>query len=126
MDRTTVVEELYQGYLDAHDELVAGTMPSDIPALAGFSARLDEDTAFHFPSLGLELHGREAIERFMVDARRDLGLRETSERVVEHGNLVVSFNRSSLRGGEGDAPVVAVFEFDADRVAAFWGFAGSG
>ena len=126
MDRTTAVKQMYQGYLDAHDLLVAGTKPSDIPALAEFSARLDEDTVFHFHSLQLELRGREAIEQFMVEARQTVGLRETSERALEHGNLVVSFNRSSLTGSEGDAsfPVVAVFRFDGDQVAEFWGFAG--
>jgi hypothetical protein len=126
MDRTRIVEQMYQGYLDAHDLLVAGTRPSDIPELAAFSARMDEDTVFSFQSLQLELRGREAIEQFMVEARQNLGVRETSERVLEHGNLVVSFNRSSLTGSEGDAsfPVVAVFEFDGERVSAFWGFAG--
>ena len=126
MDRTTVVKEMYQGYLDAHDLLVAGTKPSDIPELAAFSARMDEDTVFYFQSLQLELRGREAIERFMVEARQTVGVRETSERVFEHGNLVVSLNRSSFTGSEGDAsfPVVAVFQFDGDRVSGFWGFAG--
>ena len=126
MDRTTVVKEMYQGYLDAHDLLVAGTKPSDIPELAAFSARMDEATVFNFPSLKLELRGREAIEQFMVEARQSLGVRETPERMFEHGNLVVSFNRSSLTGSEGDAsfPVVAVFQFDGDRVSGFWGFAG--
>ena len=124
-DRTTVVEEMYHGYLDAHDLLVAGTKPSDIPALAGFSARMDEDTVFHFQSLGLELRGREAIEQFMVEARQNLGVRETPERMVEHGNLVVSFNRSSMLGSQGESsfPVVAVFQFDGDRITGFWGFA---
>ena len=126
MDRTSVVKQMYQGYLDAHDLLVAGTKPSDIPELAAFSARMDEDTVFYFQSLQLELRGREAIEQFMVEARQTVGVRETSERVFEHGNLVVSLNRSSLTGSEGDAsfPVVAVFQFDGDRVSGFWGFAG--
>ena len=126
MDRTSVIKQMYQGYLDAHDLLVAGTKPSDIPALAAFSARMDENTVFHFESLQLELRGREAIEHFMVEARQTVGIRETSERVFEHGNLVVSLNRSSLAGSEGDAdvPVVAVFQFDGDRVSGFWGFAG--
>ena len=125
MDRTTVVKEMYQGYLDAHDLLVAGRKPSDIPELAGFSARLDEATVFNFQSLGLELRGREAIEQFMVEARQTLGVRETPERTFEHGNLVVSFNRSSLIGSEGETtfPVVAVFQFDGDRISEFWGFA---
>jgi hypothetical protein len=125
MDRTTIVEEMYQGYLDAHDLLVAGTKPSDIPELAAFSARMDEDTVFSFQSLELELRGREAIEQFMVEARQTLGIRETPERTFEHGNLVVSFNRSSLTGSEGDASflVVAVFQFDGDRISRFWGFA---
>jgi len=124
LDRTSVVKAMYQGYLDAHDLLVAGTKPSDIPELAAFSARLDEDTIFRFQSLGLELRGREAIEQFMVEARQAFGVRETPERVFEHGNLVVSLNRSSLAGSEGDAAVVAVFQFDGDRVSRFWGFAG--
>jgi hypothetical protein len=126
MDRTGLVSQMYQGYLDAHDLLVAGTRPGEIDALAEFSAALDEDTAFHFPSLHLELRGRDAIERFMVEARQAFGLRETSERVSEHGELVVSFNRSRLTGAEEGAgsPVVAVFRFDGDRVAEFWGFAG--
>lgn len=117
--------EMYQGYLDAHDLLVAGTKPSDIPELAAFSARMDEDTVFHFQSLGLELRGREAIEQFMVEARQTLGVRETPERLFEHGNLVVSCNRSSLTGRDGDTsfPVVAVFQFDGDRISGFWGFA---
>ena len=125
-DRTTVIKQMYQAYLDAHDRLVAGTKPSDIPELAAFSARMDEDTVFHFQSLQLELHGREAIEQFMVESRQSLGLRETPEQVFEHGSLVVSLNRSTLAGSEGDAsfPVVAVFQFDGDRVAGFWGFAG--
>jgi hypothetical protein len=126
MDRTTVVKEMYQGYLDAHDLLVAGTKPSDIPELAAFSARLDDATVFNFQSLDLELHGRDAIENFMVEARQTLGVRETPERMFEHGNLVVSFNRSSLSGSEGETsfPVVAVFQFDGDRISGFWGFAG--
>jgi ketosteroid isomerase-like protein len=126
MDRTTLVSQMYQGYLDAHDLLVSGTRPGDIEALAAFSAALDGDTAFHVPSLDLELRGRDAIEQFMIDARQAFGLRETSERVVEHGDLVVSLNRSRLDGAEGEAgsPVVAVFRFDGDRVAEFWGFAG--
>ena len=126
MDRTTVVKEMYQGYLDAHDLLVAGTKPSDIPELAAFSARMDEATVFYFQSLELELRGREAIEQFMVEARQTVGVRETPERMFEHGNLVVSFNRSSLTGSEGEAsfPVVAVFQFDGDRISGFWGFAG--
>ena len=126
MDRTNAVQQMYQGYLDAHDLLVAGTKPSDIPELAAFSARMDEDTVFHFQALQLELHGREAIEQFMVEARQTVGLRETSERVFEHGDLVVSLNRTSLTGSDGDTsfPVVAVFQFDGDRVSAFWGFAG--
>ena len=124
--RTSVIKQMYQGYLDAHDLLVAGTKPSDIPELAAFSARMDEDTVFHFQSLQLELRGREAIEQFMVEARQTVGVRETPERVFEHGNLVVSFNRSSLTGSEGGAsfPVVAVFQFDGDRISGFWGFAG--
>ena len=126
MDRTNVVRQMYQGYLDAHDLLVAGTTPSDIPDLAEFSARLDEDTVFHFQSFDLELRGREAIEQFMVNTRQTVGLRETSERVVEHGNLVVSLNRTTLTGSEGDTifPVAAVFQFDGQRVSRFWGFAG--
>ena len=126
MDRTTVVKEMYQGYLDAHDLLVAGTKPSDIPELAAFSARMDEATVFYVQSLELELRGREAIEQFMVEARQTVGVRETPERMFEHGNLVVSFNRGSLTGSEGGAsfPVVAVFQFDGDRISGFWGFAG--
>ena len=126
MDRTTVVTQMYTGYLDAHDLLVAGTMPSDVPELAAFSARMDENTVFHFQSLQLELRGREAIEQFMVEARQTVGLRETSERVFEHGNLVVSLNRTQMTGSDGDTsfPVVAVFQFDGDRVSGFWGFAG--
>ena len=126
MERTNVVKEMYQGYLDAHDLLVAGTKPSDIPELAAFSSRMDEDTVFNFQSLQLELRGREAIEQFMVEVRQTVGVRETSEQVLEHGNLVVSLNRSSMTGREGDdsVPVVAVFQFDGDRVSAFWGFAG--
>ena len=126
MDRTTVISQMYQGYLDAHDLLVAGNTPGEIPELAAFSAALGEDAAFHFPSLRLELRGRDAIEQFMVQARQTFGVRETSERVFEHGDLVVSLNRSRLDGDEGDAgsPVVAVFRFDGDRVAEFWGFAG--
>lgn len=125
-DRTSVIKQMYQGYLDAHDLLVAGTRPSDIPGLAEFSARLDEDTVFTFQSLQLELRGREAIEQFMVEARQTVGIRETSEQVYEHGDLVVSLNRSSLTGSDGDAsfPVVGVFQFDGDRVTGFWGFAG--
>ena len=126
MDRTSLIEQMYQGYLDAHDLLVAGTEPSDIPELAAFSACLDEDTLFRFPSLQLELRGREAIEHFMVEARQTLGLRERSERVFEHGDLVISLNRSSFTGYEGAAglAVVAVFQFDGQRLAAFWGLAG--
>lgn len=126
MDRSSVVKEMYQGYLDAHDQLVAGAKPSDIPTLAGFSARMDEHTVFRFQSLDLELRGREAIEDFMVEARQNLGVRETSQRVFEHGNLVVSLNQSTLTGSDGEAsfPVVAVFQFDGDRVSGFWGFAG--
>lgn len=126
MDRTRLISGMYQGYLDAHDRLVAGTRPGEIDELATFSAALDEDTAFHFPSLHLELRGRNAIEQFMVEARQAFGLRETSERVIAHGGLVVSFNRTRLDGGEEDAgsPVVAVFRFDGDRVAEFWGFSG--
>lgn len=126
MDRTTIVTEMYEGYLAAHDLLVAGTKPDDVPQLAAFSARMDEDTVFIFESLELELRGREAIEQFMVEARQTVGVRETSERVFEHGDLVVSFNRSVFSGSEGDAsvPVVAVFLFDGDRVSRFWGFAG--
>jgi hypothetical protein len=126
MDRTTVVEEMYQGYLDAHDLLVAGTMPSDIPELAGFSARMDETTAFHVQALDLELRGREAIERFMVESRQTAGVREVPERVVEHGDLVVAFNRVAFGDTPGEAtfPVVAVFQFDGDRVTGCWGFAG--
>lgn len=126
MDRTTAVKQMYQGYLDAHDLLVAGTKPSDIPELAEFSGRLDGDTVFTFQSLQLELRGRDSIEQFMVEARQTMGIRETSERVFEHGNLVVSLNRSSLTGSEGEVsfPVVAVFQFDGDRVSEFWGFSG--
>ena len=125
MDRASIVKQMYQGYLDAHDRLVAGTKPSDIPALADFSARLDDDTVFQFEPLQLELRGREAIEQFMVEARQTVGVRETSEQVFEHGNLVVSLNRSSLAGDEqAGFPVVAVFQFDGDRVVRFWGFAG--
>lgn len=124
--RAKAVEQMYQGYLDAHALLVAGTKPSDIPGLAEFSARLADDAVFTFQALGLELHGRDAIEQFMVEARQTMGLRETSERIVEHGNLVVSFNRTALTGPEGDTslPVVAVFQFEGDQVSAFWGFAG--
>ena len=126
MDRTTVVEEMYQGYLDAHDLLVAGTMPSDIAQLAGFSARMDETTVFHVQALDLELRGRDAIERFMVESRQTTGLRETPERVVEHGDLVVAFNRVAFSdaSGEPTVPVVAVFQFDGDRITGCWGFAG--
>ncbi len=62
----------------------------------------------------------------MVQARRAYGLRETSEQVVAHGDLVVSLNRTRLDGHDDDAgsPVVAVFRFDGDRVSEFWGFAG--
>ena len=62
----------------------------------------------------------------MVEARQTLGVRETPERVVEHGDLVVSFNRGTMTGSEGDAsvPVVAVFQFDGDRVAGCWSFPG--
>ena len=126
MEQTTIVTQMYQAYLDAHELLVAGTAPSDIPELAEFSARMDEDTVFFFEPLQLELRGREAIERFMVEARQNVGVRETSERVIEHGDLVVSFNRSVLTGQDDDAalPVVALFEFDGPRVSRFWGFAG--
>ncbi len=124
MDRTEVIEQMYRGYLDAHELLVAGTSPRDIPELAAFSARMDEDTVFRFPSLGIELRGGEAIDRFMVEARQAAGVRETPERVFEHGNLVVSLNRSVMTGGDAGLPVVAVFRFDGDRVVEFWGFAG--
>jgi hypothetical protein len=126
MDRANVIEEMYQGYLDAHDLLVAGTPPSEIPTLAGFSARLDENTAFHVEALGLELRGRDAIERFMVESRETTGIREVSDRVIEHGDLVVSFNHATISGVDGDAtfPVVAVVQFRGDRVSGCWGFAG--
>ena len=126
MDRTTLIEQMYQGYLDAHHLLVAGTVPSDIAQLAEFSARMDESTVFHVQSLDLELRGREAIEQFMVESRRTARLREVPERVVAHGDLVVAFNRATITGAEGDAtlPVVAVFQFDGDRISGCWGFAG--
>lgn len=123
MDRTTVVTQMYQGYLDAHEVLVAGTKPSDVPPLAAFSARLDEDTVFTFEALGLELRGREAIEQFMVEARQHLGLRETPQRTIEHGDLVISCNESTMTGRDEPFPVVAVFQFDGDRITRFWGFA---
>ena len=74
----------------------------------------------------VRLRGREAIEQFMVEARQTLGVRETSERMFEHGNLVVSFNRSSFTGSEGETsfPVVAVFQFDGDRISGCWSFPG--
>ena len=126
MNRAEVIEEMYGGYLAAHDRLVAGTLPGDIPELAGFSARLDGDTTFHVQALGLDLRGREAIEQFMVESRQTVGLREEPERVLEHGDLVVAFNRSTITGTEGEAdfPVVAVFRFQGDRIAGCWGFAG--
>lgn len=126
MDRASVITQMYEDYLDAHDQLVAGTRPRDIPALASFSARMDDDTVFRFPSLGLELRGSDAVDQLMVDLRRDLGLRETSEHVVEHGNVVVSFNRTTTTGSDAGtgSPVVAVFQFDEERISGFWGFAG--
>ena len=126
MDRATVIEKMYQGYLDAHDSLVAGTLPSEIAELAEFSARMDEATVFYVQALDLELRGRAAIERFMVESRQTAGLREVPERVLEHGNLVVSFNRGTITGAEGEAsfPVVAVFQFDGHRISGCWGFAG--
>lgn len=126
MDRTAVITKMYRDYLAAHDRLVAGTSPADIPELAAFSELMDDATVFRFPSLHVELVGRHAIEQFMVDARQTLNLRETSEQIIEHGNLVISFNRTSMNGAEGDdlTPVVAVFQFDGDRLAEFWGFAG--
>ena len=116
---------MYQDYLDAHDELVAGTAPSNIPTLAEFSARMDDDTIFFVQSLGLELRGRTAIEQFMVDARQGAGVREVPDRIVEHGDLVVAFNTATMTDGESDTvvPVVAVFKFDGDRVTGCWGFA---
>ena len=63
MDRTTVIKEMYQGYLDAHDLLVAGTLPSDIPELATFSARMDEATVFSFQSLYAGVAPRQATAR---------------------------------------------------------------
>ena len=124
MDRTTVVEQMYQGYLDAHDMLAAGTLPSDIPQLAEFSARMDDATVFYVGSLELELRGREEIERFLVESRQTLGLREVPERVFQHGDLVVAFNRVTITGAGGDAsvPVVAVFQFEGDRIVGCWGF----
>lgn len=127
IDRPTVVREMYEAYLDAHDDLVAGTAPSDIPRLRGFSERLDDDTIFRFPALGVEVRGRAAIERFMVESRQGLGLREWSEHAVEHGDLVVSCNRSSFTSADDRStgmPIVAVFRFDGERVLEFWGFPG--
>jgi len=126
MDRATVIEEMYQRYLDAHDLLVAGTMPSEIAELAEFSSRMDEATVFYVQALDLELRGRAAIEHFMVESRQAMALREVPERVLEHGNLVVSFNRGTITGAEGEAsfPVVAVFQFDGHRISGCWGFAG--
>lgn len=123
--RSRIVGEMYEAYLGAHDLLVAGTNPNEVPAIAEFSSRLDSNTVFRFPSLNLELRGREAIERFMVEVRQSIGLRETSEQVIEHGNVVVSFNRTSTSGSDGAVPVVAVFLFDGEVVTEFWGFAGS-
>ena len=60
----------------------------------------------------------------MIETRQTLGLRESSERVDEHGNLVVSLNRITTAGNDTSSPVVAVFQFDGDRVTRFWGFAG--
>ena len=111
MDRTTVVEQMYQGYLDAHDMLAAGTLPSDIPQLAEFSARMDDATVFYVGSLELELRGREEIERFLVESRQTLGLREVPERVFQHGDLVVAFNRVTITGAGGDASVGCVSFF---------------
>jgi hypothetical protein len=87
---------------------------------------MDETTVFHVQALDLELRGREAIEQFMVESRQTAGVREVPERVFEHGNLVVAFNRVTITGPEGDAtvPVVAVFQFDGDRISGCWGFAG--
>ena len=126
MDRIDVIKDMYQAYLDAHDLLVAGTAPSDIPTLAGFSARMDENTAFHVEALGVELRGREAIERFMVESRETTGIREVPERVIEHGNVVVSFNHATISGADGEVsfPIVAVFQFRGDHLASCWGFAG--
>lgn len=126
MDRVQVIEQMYQGYLDAHDLLVAGTMPGEIAELTAFSERMDEATTFHVQALDLELRGREAIEQFMVESRQTAGLREVPERVVEHGDLVVAFNRATITGTGGDAtfPVVAVFQFQEDRISGCWGFAG--
>lgn len=126
MNHTRVVREMYQGYLDAHDQLVAGTRPSQIAPLAEFSARLDEATKFRVEALDLELRGKDAIEQFMVESRQATGLREVAERTFEHGNLVVSFNRATITGADGDAtfPVVAVFQFDGERISGCWGFAG--
>ena len=61
----------------------------------------------------------------MVEARQTVGLRETSEQVLEHGDLVVSLNRLVDRKHvDARFPVVAVFQFDGDRVSGFCGFAG--
>ena len=126
MERTAVIEKMYQGYLEAHDLLVAGTVPSEIAELAEFSSRMDEETVFYVQALDLELRGRAAIEHFMVESRQTASLREVPERILEHGDLVVSFNRGTVTGAGGEAsfPVVAVFRFDGDRVSGCWGFAG--
>ena len=66
MERTTVVKEMYQGYLDAHDLLVAGTKPSDIPALA--ASRHDWTRPRSSPSSRSDSSSAAAtIEQFMVE-----------------------------------------------------------
>lgn len=84
-----------------------------------------EHTVFCFQSLQLKLHGREAIEQFMVErarpseyARRRSRWSSAELRGLAQPNLV---DRSE---GAASFPVVAVFHFDGDRVSGVWGFAG--
>jgi len=124
MEHRLAIELMYRAYLDAHDLLVQGSAPSEIPELADFSSRLDDQTVFHVRALDLELRGREAIEQFLVESRQTLGLRESPETIVEHGDVVVAFNHVSIAGADGTIsfPVVTVFEFDGDRISGCWGF----
>ena len=81
-----------------------------------------DDVKFHAPGLNLDVEGRETALKFISEFVEQADVHYDVEQIVEHGNFVVAFTRSTgeLDGRRVVWDLCQVLRYQGDLVAETW------
>ena len=81
-----------------------------------------DNVRFHAPGLGLDVEGRDTVQRHISDFVQQADVRYDVEDVVEHGPFAVAFTRSTgtLDGQRVTWELCQVLRYEGEQVAEAW------